>query len=703
MTQSATEPVDPLLAETLAERFAPVLVLYPELTREAEDKQKQFDDAGIKLLRSKPILAFLLSPFIAKDDETNYDFHPRDIRMVLSKVGEAEAYEGKGVWDIVPGIARQIPTMILVLALVVGTFWLSVGMYFAKTGSDALLHGTGGVLTAFYAPPLVIVTLFTIYAFRYASTEVGRNRVVGGFAVAAVIVGVETAIALSHFSSDEISKYSVVVGLLFFLNEDAMIGLSALSAITLSYIALAFLMVRPFAAIEATNPSAVLTSITNQARRRAGRAKRRFLLYAGLGPPRKRESYRSAYRELLRTPAAKVSRIDNAVVKLIKSLTPFLKDRKPDPTEDWGQEKTDPEMTTRRSGPRDPAIMWPRTAYARVARGTRRFASFVVIQYWLAYLYNDWDNTHEMDWEQVSVYLRLQKGETDANEAEPMECAFSAHFGGTVAPWEEVIEPEKVIVVKCVSGDKEMALGKHPIVHVAHGSHANYPTPGLHQPFTRIGGLKLTTKDLAFIRGGRGSVDYTADIETGDLALPRVICIPAPFDNKRPARFDSITWEHCDENKHDCQDNPDNSDHKCPNARNPCQEPCDQHHKCLYDTYRLCRFDFRWLNLKGKWGSPGGIIGGAAAPLSPPMQAAWEDPFEWLVSSCERVSNEPANPERILHGFPEVVEARQIAGSPPLGGRGPYEGDGVYPTPLRRRRVRKLRTPPPRPPQQPRG
>ena len=47
-----------------------------------------------------------------------------------------------------------------------------------------------------------------------------------------------------------------------------------------------------------------------------------------------------------------------------------------------------------------------------------------------------------------------------------------------------------------------------------------------------------------------------------------------------------------------------------------------------------CRRDFRWLNLEGKWGWPGGILAGDASPRTPTKQLAW-DPFLWL-EACEQ-------------------------------------------------------------------
>jgi hypothetical protein len=273
----------------------------------------------------------------------------------------------------------------------------------------------------------------------------------------------------------------------------------------------------------------------------------------------------------------------------------------------------------------DPCVTYTRTAYARVARGKDRFKEYVVIQYWLAYFYNDWANIHQMDWEQVSVYVHLSK-KAHVTQAQARECAFSAHFGGIFSPWNEVSYQVSL-------GDH---VGDHPVVYVAQGSHANYPKPGVFRPFMRVGGLKLTTKDLAFLGGGGESLDHTLRIDAGQISMPKVICIPEPCDSKYGL------WSHCC-GDHDCQSC--NGDHKCAGGRR-------QGSDCDFDKNKLCRYDFRWLNLKGLWGSPGGILGGDASPQSPTSQAAWKDPFAWLVDSCERIDPTRSEPERILMNLP---------------------------------------------------
>jgi hypothetical protein len=91
------------------------------------------------------------------------------------------------------------------------------------------------------------------------------------------------------------------------------------------------------------------------------------------------------------------------------------------------------------------------TVYWHVARepATGR----VAIEYWLLYLYNDFYDRHEADWEGVTVFLH---GTT------PLGISYSAHQGRRWSAWTS----------QTSSGTT------HPIVYVARGSHANYPKPG---------------------------------------------------------------------------------------------------------------------------------------------------------------------------------------------------------------------------------
>jgi hypothetical protein len=89
------------------------------------------------------------------------------------------------------------------------------------------------------------------------------------------------------------------------------------------------------------------------------------------------------------------------------------------------------------------------TVYWRIAHqpSTGRLA----IEYWFLYLYNDFVDRHEADWEGVTVVV---------DSGTPLGLSFSQHQGRKWAAWPAALTDD------------------HPAVYVASGSHANYPLPG---------------------------------------------------------------------------------------------------------------------------------------------------------------------------------------------------------------------------------
>ncbi len=98
------------------------------------------------------------------------------------------------------------------------------------------------------------------------------------------------------------------------------------------------------------------------------------------------------------------------------------------------------------------------TVYAHVATDPD-YPGQLALQYWLYYVFNDWNNTHEGDWE--NIQLVFDAG--DARQAlagEPVSVGYSQHEGSERATWGE---------------DKlELVGGTHPVVYPAAGSHANF-------------------------------------------------------------------------------------------------------------------------------------------------------------------------------------------------------------------------------------
>ena len=96
--------------------------------------------------------------------------------------------------------------------------------------------------------------------------------------------------------------------------------------------------------------------------------------------------------------------------------------------------------------------------YAHVATEPG-FPGQLALQYWLYYVFNDWNNTHEGDWENIQLVFKAD----DARQAlagEPVSVGYSQHEGSEEATWGE---------------DKlELVDGTHPVVYPAAGSHANF-------------------------------------------------------------------------------------------------------------------------------------------------------------------------------------------------------------------------------------
>ena len=79
-------------------------------------------------------------------------------------------------------------------------------------------------------------------------------------------------------------------------------------------------------------------------------------------------------------------------------------------------------------------------------------AKRVAVEYWFLYLYNDFYDQHEADWEGVTVVLE---------NGTPLGATYSQHQGRKWVAWSAL-----------------STTGGHPIVYVARGSHAEYPKAG---------------------------------------------------------------------------------------------------------------------------------------------------------------------------------------------------------------------------------
>ena len=89
----------------------------------------------------------------------------------------------------------------------------------------------------------------------------------------------------------------------------------------------------------------------------------------------------------------------------------------------------------------------------------------LALQYWLFYVFNEFNNLHEGDWEMIQLVFEAG----DAREAlgeDPVSVGYSSHEGAERADWGE---------------DKlELVDGTHPVVYPGAGSHANKFTEALY-------------------------------------------------------------------------------------------------------------------------------------------------------------------------------------------------------------------------------
>jgi hypothetical protein len=95
---------------------------------------------------------------------------------------------------------------------------------------------------------------------------------------------------------------------------------------------------------------------------------------------------------------------------------------------------------------------------------TVRQGSYLNLQYWFFYAYNDWANgyggfnDHEGDWEGFHVFFRLDEAGRPIEP--PAYVCYLGHHSRMTKPWDHP-DVEKV--------------GSHPVIYVAAGSHASYP------------------------------------------------------------------------------------------------------------------------------------------------------------------------------------------------------------------------------------
>ncbi|SEE73020.1 Vps62-related protein [Jiangella alba] len=98
------------------------------------------------------------------------------------------------------------------------------------------------------------------------------------------------------------------------------------------------------------------------------------------------------------------------------------------------------------------------TAYARVVGDPGR-PDQIALQYWFFYVFNDWNNNHEGDWEMIQLVFDAPDAAA-ALRTEPTLVGYSQHSGGEGTTWDSDL--------------MEVLDDTHPVVYPAEGSHANF-------------------------------------------------------------------------------------------------------------------------------------------------------------------------------------------------------------------------------------
>ncbi len=134
------------------------------------------------------------------------------------------------------------------------------------------------------------------------------------------------------------------------------------------------------------------------------------------------------------------------------------------------------------------------TVYAHVATDPA-YPGQLSLQYWMFYVFNDWNNLHEGDWEMIQLNFHAASAAQALTE-HPEEVGYSQHEGAERASW----------------GDEKLQIvgGTHPVVYPADGSHAGF-------------------YDQALYLGSSGSQGVGCDDTRGaDLVVnPAVVTIPS--------------------------------------------------------------------------------------------------------------------------------------------------------------------------------
>ena len=142
--------------------------------------------------------------------------------------------------------------------------------------------------------------------------------------------------------------------------------------------------------------------------------------------------------------------------------------------------------------------------YAHVATDPERPGK-LALQYWLFYVFNDWNNLHEGDWEMIQLVFDASTA-AQALQRPPVSVGYSQHEGAERAAWTDA--------------KLERVDGTHPVVHPAAGSHANFYGESLYLGSSAEAGRRLRRHARADLRHPPGGAHAPERFGAGTSELP---------------------------------------------------------------------------------------------------------------------------------------------------------------------------------------
>jgi hypothetical protein len=262
--------------------------------------------------------------------------------------------------------------------------------------------------------------------------------------------------------------------------------------------------------------------------------------------------------------------------------------RRQDDTRDWELDVAQiPSQDGRRAWERYKGLLADFNAkggavvYGRVVRTW----SGTALQYWYLYLFNDFANKHEGDWEQVTIAL-------DGDDR-PVRVGYSSHLGGGRRCWDHAPKTDD----------------GHPILYVARGSHAGY---------------------FEFkARGHEAKFDIDKVVPGGLGPLVKLVDWSAKQARKIP-----VVRQRLDEYEDHVPAHPDLDDGVDATRRGVKLRPDVN----LLPVREARKDDERWwwLWMRSRWGSSHARAVGGSGPFPPwvpgPGVGRWTDPGGWLSS-----------------------------------------------------------------------